>query len=430
MIMAILPGTARTQAIDKNQLESWLAAERDAIVDRLAEFIAFDTVTPGEDRCIPWLTDTLERHGFEVRREHIHPEITRHPSYTNHPLTRLGPERFNLRARKRSQGENAPSVLFNGHIDVVPTTPDFARPFSARVEDGRIYGRGACDTKNNILMLLEAIRFLEASGVGLGKNVDADFVIEEEIGGNGTLSTILHGVEAQEVIMLEPTDSRVYCGHRGCLSFEVAVRGRAVHMGGDDTGISAIERTFDVIRVLKELEKRLLAEARDDPDFKQWSRPVQINVGVIEGGEWSGSVPENCRIWCDLGFLPRYSLEDAGRLIREAIDSIPDPWTKTHSDVRFGGLRNDAYIIPNEAPLVRDLLGAAQRCGSDQSVSYGWKVSCDARLYNRLLGLPTVVFGSGSLNDAHSSHENVEIDELLRGIATLVEYLAPAKAAR
>ena len=107
--------------------------------------------------------------------------------------------------------------------------------------------------------------------------------MEEEIGGNGTLSMVLHGVESDEVVVLETTELNVFRGQRGCLGFSIALTGRSAHMGSHTTGINAIEAAYDVLVALKAFEQEMLDEAGTDPDFSCWERPVKLNLGIIRG---------------------------------------------------------------------------------------------------------------------------------------------------
>jgi acetylornithine deacetylase len=248
-----------------------------------------------------------------------------------------------------------------------------------------------------------------------------DVPVEEEIGGNGTLSSLLYDEHFDEAICLEPTELRVFRGHRGCLTFKVSITGRSVHMGGGETGIDAIASAIDLIMRLRVLEQELLLEAKNDPAFRDWPKPLQLNVGMIEGGEWSGSVPEHCTVVADIGFLPSYSLEQIQERVRE-VCVLPPSDNAPSIDVDFHtGLRNDAYLSDAEAPLIQELLVAAD---VEPREAIGWNVSCDARLYAKVSGVPTAIFGSGSLTNAHSPHEHVLISELGKGIGVLAAFLS------
>lgn len=394
------------------------------MVDDLCGLIRQESVTPQEFLCLSLIRDRLTELGIGSLLEPLHHELQSHRDYTDHPHSIAGPERCNLRAEWRGAGPGARTVAFSAHVDVVPPSPEDASAFAPHFDGRRVHGRGACDTKNNIVMLLTAFELLRLQDREPNVNVVLDFVIEEEIGGNGALSTLLFGLDADEIIVLEPTDLAVYTGHRGCLTFTINVTGRSVHMGGDSTGVSAIEGAIEVIESLERLERRLLEAAKEHPAFADWERPVQVNIGMIEGGEWSGSVPERCLIRGDLGFLPTHSIDAARQLVKEAIEDVDSKWVRDHSTVTFDGLHNDAYLAPEAEDLAARLDAAVARQGVEPPRRpRGWKVSCDGRLYHHVGGLPTVIFGSGSLDDAHSAHEQVEVEQMILGAAAIADLL-------
>lgn len=413
-----------TRVFDEQIFDAWYKKNSDGIHEKIIDFINIDTVTPNEDRAYDFLINYLTENNFEAKLEGIHPEIRQHSYYTAHPHSQLEGNRYNVRATYTAEQPMARTTLVNSHFDVVPQTLDFPEAFQGKVSDNKIWGRGACDTKNNIIMFVEAIRFLRENNIPITRNIKLDLVIEEEIGGNGTLSAILHGAEADEVIVLEPTDLDFFRGHRGCLTFQIEVSGRSVHMGGDTSGVNAILCAYEVIKSLQSLEQTLLAEAKKDESFNCWEKPLQINIGKISGGEWSGSVPEKCIIVGDIGFLPSYSLEDAKNLIKAACANVPDPWIQQNHTICFNGLINDAYLVEGQDKLVQDFLSVLRTYGRPSDKTYGWKVSCDARHYNKILGLPVIIFGAGSLNDAHSAHEHVDIDELRNGCKILADFFS------
>lgn len=402
----------------------WFDSRKTQIASDIIDLINIDTQSPFEERCFPWVKKYLKNLNFKVKFEKFHQKIKSHPSFSPHLLSKILNNRGNLRAVSKKVDNYKKTVLFNCHIDVVPPANDFANAFDGYIERNKIFGRGACDTKNNLIMLGEALRFLKDNNIKLTKNPLIDLVIEEEIGGNGTLSTVMHGIAADEVICLEPTSLNVFRGHRGCISFDVDVKGMSVHMGNDKDGINAIEWTIEVIKILKELEKELLHEAKGSAGFKCWKRPLQLNIGIISGGEWSGTVPERCRLSCDLGFLPKYSIEQIEKIIEKKCRSVKNSWISKNIKVSFNGLRNDAYIINKNIDLVRDMIKCCVNNGINQSGVYGWNVSCDARYYAKDANLPVIIFGSGNLINAHSAHEYIDLDELKKGACILAEYLS------
>lgn len=411
-------------AFSNDLFYNWYQLNENRIHSILKTLIDINTTTPYEEKAYDYLFEYLNSANFEVRFEPLHEKLKSNASFTDHPNTQLSGNRKNIRGKLRDINNHEITTLINTHFDVVPETIDFPDAFISKEKEGYIIGRGACDTKNNIIMCVEAIRFLLENNIQFSRNIYLDLVIEEEIGGNGTLSTIMHGITADEVINLEPTDLDFYRGHRGCLTFEIEVNGKAVHMGGDTTGQNAIILAFEIITELQKLEKRLLREAKLNKDFNKWSKPLQMNIGKIVGGEWSGSVPEKCVITGDLGFLPTYSIEEIKFLIEQCCISTGNPWIAGNYKLRFNGLQNDAYIISEHTALVKNFKKTLSRHGRKAKKSFGWKVSCDARHFNKSLGLPVIIFGSGSLNDAHSAQEKINTKELKAGCHILADYFS------
>ena len=411
------------RSFDPDAAMQWLQLRRQQIVEDLSRYIAIDTSLGKEGAANSFLLEYLSGAGFTVQMEPLHPDLKGHWAASPHPLSRISEERVNLRCVFNRGGSSGLRTAFNCHIDVVPATQEFENAFCPVLVNDRLYGRGACDTKNNLVMLAEALRYISEADLKLSRNVSLDMTVDEEVGGNGTLSTILHGVPSDEVVVLEPTDLRIFRGHRGCLTFEVVVHGRAAHMGSPAAGCSAIKGATRIISELELLEKELIEESRDDPDFGFWDFPLQLNIGVIDGGEWAGSVAQQCKVLGNLGFLPPSTIEDMESLIRSRIFRALDKLPLLKADISFNsGLRNGAYIQGNESRLLRDLGTAVEAAGLDPT-ALGWKVSCDAHYYDRLLRIPVVMFGSGSLGAAHSANENVLIEDVLRGALVLVDFL-------
>jgi acetylornithine deacetylase len=412
---------------DPDRFYRWFAANGRRIASTLADYIALPTVTPDEACAVPFLEAYISEAGGSTYFLPTHPDLTTHWSRSPHSLSRMTPERGSLRASLGSAADaSAPITMFSCHVDVVPASPDFPDAFAPRIDGDVVWGRGACDSKNNLLMLIEAIRYLKEEGIPLKRTPLLDLLIEEEIGGNGALSSILYGEHFDEAICLEPTSLRVFRGHRGCLSFKVTVVGRSVHMGSGEAGVDAIRGAIAAIDQLRNLESDLLAKARNDPAFASWERPLQLNIGIIQGGEWSSSIPERCTFWGDLGFLPSSSLDDVATMIEAACRSVGDENIAANLIVDFAaGLRNDAYLTDHRASVVAALAtAAAEITGDHLSTLDGWKVSCDARLYAKVAHVPTLVFGSGALAHAHSPHEQVSLREIATGSAVLAKYLS------
>lgn len=409
----------------KEVFEKWISANENRITKDLLSLLQINTVSPNEESAYEFIKNYVNKINFKAKKEFLHKDLKKHKSFTNHPMSCMTPERFNIKIlNKIPLNDPSKKVLFNVHLDTVPETTNPPKASDTESENGFIYGRGACDTKNNIIMLVEAIRFLIENDIQIKKQIEIDLVIEEEISGNGTLSSILNGAKADLVIVMEPTNLLVYRGHRGCITATVEVKGKSVHMGSDETGVSAIKCIVYTMNSLKKLELKMLKEASRNKDYKIWKKPLQINFGKIFGGEWPGSVPEKCTLVSNIGFLQNYSLKQVKILIDEFCHTTEDEWTNRNTKVEFNGLHNNAYVVNENDNNIKEILSCLNRWGISQSKSFGWRVSCDAHLYFDLLNVPTLIFGCGDLSDAHSDHERISLQELELGIGILADYLS------
>jgi acetylornithine deacetylase len=409
----------------KQAFKEWININRKRILQNLMSFIEINTVTPNEDQAFSFINSYISQIDFSVEKQPLFEELQAHPLFINNEFTVVNSNRYNIKVRdtksKKSKGKK---VLFNVHIDVVPETKDFKNAFKPLIKDNYLYGRGACDTKNNLIMLIEAIRFLKDNNIKIQKNIEMDLVIEEEVSGNGTLSAILQDFDADVIIVMEPTNLTVFRGHRGCVTANIDIKGKSVHMGSIDEGVNAIECAVKVMKSLKNFESKLLEDSKKEDAFSIWEKPLQINIGKIIGGEWPGSVPENCKFTCNIGFLPNYSLAEIKDEIIKVCKSTGDKWTDANVAVKFAGLKNSAYVVDKEDNNLKNLIASLKSNGKEQNDCFGWRVSCDAHLYNTLTKKPTLIFGSGCLSDAHSAHERVEIGEFELGILVLASYLS------
>jgi acetylornithine deacetylase len=120
-----------------------------------------------------------------------------------------------------------------------------------------------------------------------------------------------------------------------------------------------------------------------------------------------------------VGFLPNKRMGAIKQELWDAVMRTEDQWLKEHFELRFDKLHNDAYAIPADHPLPVTMADACHEVGLASEV-YGWNVSCDARLYNRVAGLPTCVFGAGTIADAHADGEKIVIEQMVGAAKGLV----------
>ena len=396
-----------------SDIASLIAGWSEETTDLLADLITFQSTVGDEQPVQEYLADYAAKLGLDPRLIPIHPNIESDEDYTLVPGHKGYEGRANLVITIPGTGGGR-SIILNSHVDVVPAPKEL---FQRKIENGIVHGRGACDAKGNVVTILLALRALKEAGIRLKGDVIASFVIEEEAGGNGALSFILDGHRADGVIVLESTDCNVAPANRGAVWFELGIEGKSTHMGRWREGVNAIEEMMEVIRILKDYERKLVAESGGDPLFPDPEASVKVNIGVIEGGDWPSMVAGHCRIEGGIGFLPNKRLSDIRTEVREAIEHNAGEWAKKHYELAFRRLHNEAYAIPPDHPLPVTLRDSAD------SEIFGMTASCDARLFYHRGGMPTVVFGPGKFPYAHAADEQISVRDMDRGAGILVDFL-------
>jgi len=191
--------------------------------------------------------------------------------------------RSNLRVRLPGSGGGR-TLLFNTHLDVVPASQAQAHPFEPRVEAQRVHGRGACDAKGQVAAIYTALVAARRLGLKLRGDVLAHLVVEEEVGGNGTLAMIRRGEHADGCIVMEPTDLRILSSVRGAVWFRLTCTGRPGHSGRAGDTVSALKMAIRAIEILEQYHAWLLASSRGIPLFDPFPNPMPITFGNCRRG--------------------------------------------------------------------------------------------------------------------------------------------------
>lgn len=322
----------------------------------------------------------------------------------------------------KGSGEG-PTIVFNAHLDVVPPSEGQTDAFNPREEKGIIFGRGASDDKGQVATLYALASLLHERGIRPKGDLIFHFVIEEENGGNGTLAMIRRGVKADAAIILESSDLAVIPAVRGAVWFELKVFGRAAHSGNAQGRISALDKAFQAIQIWRGYHDRLLAESRHLPLFNQFADPMPLTIGQCLAGTWPASVPALAVLKGLIGFLPNKNRHEVQAGLRQALLDEGDDWLREHFELSFPMLNNDGNMLPVDHPLVTGLVKTTRAHGLPGEVR-AMTAACDAWLYNNQAGIPTVVFGPGSIQNAHSKEEQISMDDILKGAEVLMDFVA------
>jgi len=403
----------------EDRLAPFLRGRETWAFETLCRLIAFPSTTGAEGKIQGFLFDLLAGSGFAARRVPIEETIVADPDYSPVPGHVSYRGRPNVLVSLPGNG-GGPSAIVNTHTDVVPAPPGM---FEAIAGEGVVRGRGACDAKGQVVTLLLALLALRELRVELKGDVEAQFVIEEEAGGNGSLSAIRGGARADAAVVLEPTGLGVRSANRGAAWFTLNVSGRSVHMGRYAEGVSAFDETLGLLKILKDYETLLREASKGTPGFPDDPSPVVVNVGRVRAGDWPSTVPGECVVEGGIAFLPNRTAPRIEEEIRALLEAKATPWSREHARFELKGLRNEAFETPAGDPAVACFRAAAEDVLGPRPAE-GWPASCDARLFYHRGGMPTVVFGAGELRHAHAPDERIVMRDILRAAEVLARFLA------
>ncbi|MFD5630969.1 ArgE/DapE family deacylase [Streptomyces sp. NPDC127072] len=416
-----VPGAELTAA----EAAALAAVDEEAISRTLLELMAIPSVTgsPAESEAQHHLAGRLERLGLDVDLWSMDlPALLAHPGFPGSEAPRE--EAWGL-AAVTEDGGDGPTLIIQGHVDVVPPGDPEAwdgDPFVPRVVGDTVHGRGACDMKAGLVAHLAALAAIRASGVRLRGRIAVHFVVGEEDGGLGAFGTLQRGHRGDACIITEPTAGTLVTANAGALTFRIAVPGLAAHASSRDAGVSAIDAYLPVHHALGRLE----AERNTDPDslMAEYAIPYALSVGTVRSGDWVSSVPDLLVAEGRLGVRLDEEPADARAALetRVAEACAADPWLREHpATVTWSGGQFAAGRLPAVDPLRDVVRNAAQAVtgGTLAPRERGAPYGSDLRLYTGT-GIPTLQYGPGDIRVAHSTREHVSLAEITHVTRTLV----------
>ena len=331
------------------------------------------------------------------------------------------PGRTSLLATVGTCEPGRPTLIVNGHLDVVPVDPTgWTRPpFGGERDGDRLYGRGTADMKGGIAAAVVALDALRRAGREPACDIAFHLVADEERGGElGTGAMVAAGLlRGDGCVVPEPTSLRVGIAERGIVVVDVTVHGQPAHAGDPRDGVSAVEKAAAVV---------LAVHAADFGGSHPLLGSPTCNVGEITGGTGHNTVAERCRLVLDRRVLPGATPEGVEKELREKIDALGDP--ELRYDLELGVFGEASEIDPAHpfVTTVQDALAAV--LGAEQPTT-GMTFATDARFVRNDAGIPAVVCGPGDIEQAHVHDEWVSVTRLVDAAAVYAELYARFPAA-
>ncbi|MDS0474868.1 ArgE/DapE family deacylase [Natrinema sp. 1APR25-10V2] len=407
----------RVEAAASERVEAAVGEISDDIVDFAADLVRVRSVLNEEQPAQKLVRERLEALDLEVEeiRADDVPGIEDHDEYVERDLSYE--DRPNLLATREGAGDGQ-SLLFNGHVDVVPEGDRDAwsfDPFAGTVEDGRLLGRGASDMKGGVAAMIYALEALDRAGIELLGDLSFNTVIEEEYGGSGgTLASVLAGVDADAVVIPEPTGFDSWIANDGVSYFRVTVEGKSAHAAETDAGVNAVSKLLPIYHALEDLHDERKTTVHDEL-FEEWhEHTVSLNLGTLRGGDWVSSVPDEAVLEARISHAPEETREDLRETVERTVERAAegDPWLAEHPpEIEWFGWRGRSAKIDPDEPIVRTVEAVAEETLGRESHAKGFPGGIDSRFFVNETGTPAVCFGPGAYN-IHGTDEYLPVAEL------------------
>ena len=423
----------------KKEVLACLDRNRNEIVDFLCEFIGKKSINPGtpgkgeELEAQNWIRKHFDEFGFD-KVDYWFPDEEK--------------KRPNVVGVIKGRGKGR-SLKLQGHCDVVPVPevelPQWASdPWHGTVRDGRVYGRGASDTKGGNAAMFWAAKAIIDCGVPLKGDLFVESVVGEESQEGETIGaadTIKRGYTADFAIVSEPTNCELHVESPGILFFDLLIVGKSTHTGarnqvifpqryglgtGSEIGVDAISKMKMFLDLFERLELQWNQRWRSQmlggggypiPNDRQGVGLFTINPSFIEGGTYLGSVPGYCKMTGCVWYPSWVDEAEVIQELRERVQALAqtDDWLKEHPPQLEAPVLQSwgPTRIPVDHDGVKTLAASFEEVTGRKAIHTGFRAVCDATFLNRN-GVPAMTFGPGDLGaGVHGPNEYVPIDEVI-----------------
>jgi acetylornithine deacetylase len=415
---------------------SEISAILDAVNRRFAEQVRFTqdlvripSLRGQEQPAQDFMAEAMHRRGLAVDHWRIDVGAIRTmPGFA--PVAFSYENAFNVVGTYRPSSRRGRSLIFNGHVDVVPTGP-WERwttpPFEPRIEGEWLYGRGAGDMKSGLAGMLFALDAIGAAGYAPTATIHFQSVVEEEATGNGTLACLQRGYRADCAFVPEPMRPTLTRGEIGLIWFKLHVDGDPQHASGSTGGgTNAIEKAIELWPHIKALEAGWNARKGEVPAYGNHPHPVRVVLGEIAGGEWTSSVPSRATLSVRVGVLPGRRTADIRREIEDCIAQAvrEDPFLARHPPrIEYHGHMSEGYVV-KPSPEHEEALARCHRIVFGEAlIEEVSAASSDNRYFN--LYQDTFGINYGPICErAHGLDERVDLESVRRVTKTMALFIA------
>jgi len=395
---------------------------RERIIGFLQELVSVPSVTGSEGEIQQVIIKRLGKIGLHIDTWDLdEEELKTHSSYIKGKVAYAG--RPNVVGIQRGTGGGR-SLLFNGHVDVVPTGEESTwshGPWSSALEDGKLYGRGSSDMKSGVAAMTMAMELLLETGFRPKGDVILEYTVDEEDSGNGTLACVQRGYRADAGICCETSSLHVQPACIGRIWFEIRVLGKPAGIQKHFEGVSAIDKAYRIVDAVKDFEAIRLQDVHH-PLYPDIQSSIPCMVTVVQSGSFPSSFPDTAVLKGSMATVPQEKTAMVKQAFCDHLGRLfdSDPWLRDHRpEILFNGYCGDPAEIPVDHPVVT-MLGESfkQVTGRDAPIT-GRQGAADIRYLIHYGHTPTVIFGPGRTEQMHASNEHVYVEEVITATKTL-----------
>ena len=369
-------------------------AKEDELVSLLCDLVSIESVNPlfekggtGEKNMVEYICRYFDQYQI--------PYI----------LQEALPGRFNVLAHLKGTGKGA--LCFEAHTDTVTVDEMEIEPFKPVIQNGRLYGRGSVDDKGSVAAMMYAMRLLKEHKIETYSDIYFAAAAEEEFSYKGVLRLLEDGIPFDAAVVGEGTSVHVCRACKGNVRFKIVSRGLAGHSSRPWEGRNAIVAMANVIC---ELEKKLF------PLYEQKKHPLlgppTFNISLIHGGKLINIVPDYCEIQIDRRVLPGETYQSVRQEVLGCLESLLSSHPEYEVEIQEPFVTDFAMEVEEDSPIVRTAIAASDAIMGEHTIEGGY-FSCDASKFTRI-GIPAIVMGPGSILQAHTNDEYIEISDLAK----------------
>ncbi|WP_100065298.1 ArgE/DapE family deacylase [Miniphocaeibacter massiliensis] len=410
--------------MNRAKVDDWIDENKEELIGFLGDIIKIPSVTGSEFEIQKYLAEYSKQLGLDV--EVLEPnwdELKKHPGYVE--VSSGYENRPNVITRLKGAGEGK-SLLLNGHTDVIPEGDKEKwkfDPWSATIEKNRMYGRGTSDMKSGVAAIAMSLKALIECEIKLKGDVITEYVIDEELSGNGTLDCVIRGIKADAGICCETSSMCIQPSSIGRVWFEIHINGKSAGIQKRFEGINAIDLGYIVHKIINEFENKRVKTVKHFlyPDILS---SIPCMIGIFESGTYASAFPDTCILKGSFATVPN---EDTEKVKEEFVDFLisetaKNDWLKDNPPkIEFVGYFAEPSEISIDSSIVRTLSSNYQKVIGEEATISGRQGAADIRFLNKYGNTPTVIFGPGKTEQMHSNNEWVDLDDYINSIKILTQ---------